>query len=164
MKNIFKYILIFCCALGFSQDDLATLLDQFNNESIPYISVQELAMPSRDAIILDAREQKEFDVSHLKGAIHVGYEAFNLDIVRDQVKDKSQNIVVYCTLGVRSEDIAEKIKAAGYTNVQNLYGGIVEWKNKDFKVFNPEGKETEKVHVCNEYWSKWLTKGEKVYE
>jgi len=71
---------------------------------------------------------------------------------------------VYCSLGIRSEDIAEKLKKAGYNNVLNLYGGIFEWKNKDFTVYNSEGTQTEKIHTFSKEWSKWLTKGIKVYE
>ena len=161
-------ILFFICVCfsvsSFSQETLSELLKKHNNQSIPYISVQELAMPKTEAIVLDARELSEFEVSHLKNAIYIGYSKFQIDSIQDKIKDKDQIIVVYCSLGIRSEDIAEKLKSSGYTNVLNLYGGIFEWKNKDFKVFNSEEKETDNIHVFNELWSKWLTKGTKIYE
>ena len=69
--------------------------------------------------------------------------------------------MVYCTLGVRSEDIAEQLKKAGYKNTYNLFGGIIEWKNNGHKVFNETGEETKKFHVSSKFWSKWLLKGEK---
>ena len=72
--------------------------------------------------------------------------------------------MVYCSLGIRSEDVAEKLKKAGYTNVLNLYGGIFEWKNNDFTIYDSEEKETENVHTFDEAWSKWLTKGIKIYD
>ena len=78
-------------------------------------------------------------------------------------KDKNAKIVVYCSLGIRSEDVAEQIMKAGYTNVYNLYGGIFEWKNKDQKVVNEKGKATENVHAFNKEWGKWLKKGKKIY-
>jgi len=71
--------------------------------------------------------------------------------------------VVYCSVGVRSEIIAHRIIEKGYTNVYNLYGGIFEWKNNGFQVMDTLGNTTEKVHTYNKEWSKWLTKGEKVY-
>ena len=40
------------------------------------------------------------------------------------------HIIVYCSIGVRSEDIGEKLKELGYTKILNLYGGIFDWKNK----------------------------------
>ena len=121
-------------------------------------------MPKTRALILDAREKNEFEVSHIKGAIHIGFEKFDLQKTLRKIKNKSQPIVVYCTLGVRSEDIAEKLKEAGYTDVKNLYGGIVEWKNNDFRVYDTNEEQTENVHVCNVYWSQWLLKGVKIYD
>ncbi|MEO8232899.1 MAG: rhodanese-like domain-containing protein, partial [Ignavibacteriota bacterium] len=45
-----------------AQKTLDELLNQYNTTHVPYISVQELAMPKTDAIILDAREPEEFQV------------------------------------------------------------------------------------------------------
>lgn len=163
MKSLF---LIFISILSFnvtSQESLSELLKKSNTESVPYISVQELAMPKTKAILLDARELNEFNVSHIKNAIHVGYDFFDINEAQKKLNDKSATIVVYCSLGIRSEDVAEQLKKVGYTNVFNLYGGIFEWKNKDRKVYNSEKKTTEKVHAFSEEWGKWLTKGERVY-
>lgn len=113
-------------------------------------------------VILDAREKIEYDVSHLPEAIFVGYSNFSEDEVSKRFKDKSASIVVYCSIGIRSENIASKLQKAGYTNVSNLYGGIFEWKNTDFKVFS-NGKETNKVHTFSKNWAKYLEKGEKIY-
>ena len=164
MKNLVLYILFGVTLCINAQESLSELLKQYNTHSVPYISIQELAMPKTDVIILDAREISEFTVSHLKNAIHVGYNNFQLDSVQHNIPDKNAHIVVYCSLGIRSEDIAEKLKNAGYTSVSNLYGGIFEWKNNDFKVYNSEEQETDKIHVGHEFWGKWLRKGEKVYE
>jgi len=143
---------------------MSDLLKKHNTKSIPYISVQELAMPKTEAIILDAREPKEYETSHIKNAIHIGYNNFNVETVSRIIKNKDEQIVVYCSLGIRSENIAKKLKKAGYNNVYNLYGGIFEWKNKDFNVYNSEGTETENIHVFSKKWNQWLTKGVKVYE
>ncbi len=164
MKTKTFYIFLSFSLLGFSQKPLSELLKKHNNESVPYISVQELAMPKTNAILLDARELREYEVSHLKDALHVGYDEFNLENVSKQLNNKDQIIVVYCSLGIRSEDIAEQLKNEGYTNIFNLYGGIFEWKNNDFKIYNSENNETDKVHVFSEKWSKWLLKGIKIYD
>lgn len=164
--RVFFVILVSCCFAfqANAQKTLDELLNQYNTNRAPYMSVQELAMPKTDAIILDAREQKEFEVSHLKEAIFVGYNNFNLEQTTLQLRDKQQTIVVYCSLGIRSETIADKLIKAGYTNVFNLYGGIFEWKNNDFSIFDSRGKETNNVHVFSKTWDKWLLKGNKVYE
>lgn len=164
MKILIIYILILLSYSSFSQETLAELLDKYNNQSVPYISVDELAELKSKTIILDAREQVEFNISHLKNAICVGYDNFNLDALTEQLPDKNTKIVVYCSLGIRSEDIAEKLKKSGYTNVFNLYGGIFEWKNNEFPVYNFEDNETQNVHVFSKAWSLWLLKGKKVYD
>lgn len=163
MKTLAFIILSLIGSLGFSQNNLSNLLKHHNFHNIPYISVQELAMPKTKAIILDAREIKEFNVSHLKNALFVGYSNFKIDAIQNQVPNKNKTIVVYCSLGIRSEIIANKLKKVGYTNVFNLYGGIFEWKNSNFKVYNSEGKETNLVHTFSKGWSKWLKKGVKAF-
>lgn len=166
MKNLITYIFLFFSGILIcnAQDSLSELLKKHNSESIPYISVQELAMPKTEVILLDARETEEYNVSHLETAIHVGYDDFDINSVTKQIKDKSAVIVVYCSLGVRSEDIGEQLKKAGYTNIFNLYGGIFEWKNKGYSVYNSEEKLTEDVHAFSKTWSKWLLKGNKIYD
>ena len=164
MKLRLLFISIIISSLGFSQDDLSKLLKKYNQESIPYISVRELAISKTSAVLLDAREPEEFAVSHLKNAICVGYEDFNLKTVTNSIKNKDQEIVVYCSLSIRSEDIAIKLKKEGYKNVKNLFGGIFEWKNNDFPLYNSSSKLTDEVHTFSKEWSPWLTKGVKVYE
>ncbi|QMU63421.1 MAG: rhodanese-like domain-containing protein [Flavobacteriaceae bacterium] len=161
-KLIFIFVLL--SKSTYSQNELRSLLKKYNTENIPYISVDSLKKITEDIILLDAREKKEFDVSHLKDALFVGYEKFDIRKTMNMIPDKKSKIVVYCSLGVRSEDVAEKLKKTGYIHVFNLYGGIFEWKNNDNKVFTSKNIETEKVHTCTAEWSKWLLKGEKVYE
>jgi rhodanese-related sulfurtransferase len=163
MKTSILYLFTFCSFLGFSQESLDDLLKQYNKNTVPYISVQELAMPKTDAIILDAREESEYNVSHLKGALFVGYDNFNLEQTTQKIKDKDQAIVVYCSLGIRSETIANRLKKAGYTNVKNLYGGIFEWRNNNFDVYDSQNKKTDSIHAFSKSWGKWLIKGIKVY-
>lgn len=161
---IFILILFSVIHIGFSQETLSELLEKYNTHKIPYISVEELAMPKSQALILDAREFNEYQVSHIKNAIFVGFNSFNLQQTTLELNNKHQPIVVYCSLGIRSEDIAKKLKKAGYTKVYNLYGGIFEWKNKGFSVYNSSETKTEKIHAFSPEWSKWLTSGQKIYD
>jgi rhodanese-related sulfurtransferase len=138
------------------------LLKSMLKESVPTISVAELAKQKTENIVfLDAREKNEFDVSHLKNAKWVGYDDFELSRVANVPKDKE--IVIYCSIGVRSEKIGEKLQKAGYTNVKNLYGSIFEWVNEGNTVYDSYNRPTNKVHAYNKKWGIWLKKGEKVY-
>ena len=80
MKQVLFLIFTLLSIVGFSQETLSELLTIQNTKGIPYITVQELAMPKTKAIILDARELEEYNVSHIKKAIFVGYNSFFLNI------------------------------------------------------------------------------------
>ncbi|GAB4160085.1 MAG: hypothetical protein Tsb0033_15540 [Winogradskyella sp.] len=164
MKKKVFYIFLLLSGTAFPQQTLTELLKKYNNENTPYISVEELAMPKTNTIILDARELREYEVSHLKDALYVGYDEFDLKNTIKQLNNKDQMIVVYCSLGIRSEDIAEQLIEKGYTNVFNLFGGIFEWKNKGFSVYDNNNQPTENVHAFSKEWSKWLLKGNKIYD
>ncbi|CAM1343089.1 rhodanese-like domain-containing protein [Tenacibaculum amylolyticum] len=165
MKNVLLFFSFLLLQTSFSQESLKRVLKKYNSESVPYISVTDLKKDQENVVLLDTREPQEFNVSHLKNALIVGYDHFNLTKTLQKLpKDKSSKIVVYCSLGIRSEDIGEQLLKAGYTNVYNLYGGIFEWKNNGYSLINNQKKTTEKVHAFNKEWGKWLTKGIKVYE
>lgn len=136
---------------------LKTLLSH-NVSEVSVVKAKEM----KRALFLDARELNEFQVSHINNARHVGYDKFDLTSLKDV--DKNQQIVVYCSVGYRSEKIAEKLVQAGYTNVQNLYGGIFEWVNESLPVVNNQGNQTDRVHAYSKSWGIWLNKGTKVYE
>ncbi|WP_406684870.1 rhodanese-like domain-containing protein [Seonamhaeicola sp. MEBiC1930] len=164
MQKVLVFLMVLIASLSYSQKKLDQLLKKYNTESIPYIYVNELKSYPEDIILLDARESKEYAISHLKDAIFIGYDFFNLDSTCQKIPNKDSKIIVYCSLGIRSEDIAEKLKKAGYNNIFNLYGGIFEWKNQSNPVYNSEGYETNEVHTFSKEWSKWLKQGQKIYE
>ena len=166
MKNKFLYIFIILLSVTTNaQKTLDATLKKYNKNNVSYISVTELRMLQAQAnvLILDSRELKEFTVSHIENATNVGYDHFSIENFTEKHPNKNEEIVVYCTLGIRSEIIADKLIKAGYKNVKNLYGGICEWKNKDFKVLDSTQAETENIHTFSKEWSKWLTKGKPVY-
>ena len=116
----------------------------------------------KDIIILDTRSPEEFDVSHIPGATMIDYGSFSKSDVKNVEKDAE--VIVYCSVGYRSERIGEKMQKMGFTNVKNLYGGIFDWKNQDKEVLNKNQQPTDRVHTYNKPWSQWLYKGIKVYD
>ncbi len=138
----------------------SAMLKALLSHNVKEIGVKE-ARNDSTAVFLDAREKKEYDVSHLKNATWVGYDDFNMNRVKGISKDKK--IIVYCAVGYRSEKITEKLTKAGYANVINVVGGIFEWKNLGYPVVDNTGKETEKIHAYSKTWGIWLNSGEKVY-
>jgi rhodanese-related sulfurtransferase len=110
--------------------------------------------------VLDTREKEEFETSHLQNAKWVGYETFELKNIQNL--DKNKPVLVYCTVGARSQDIGQRLKDAGFKQVYNLYGGIIHWSNEKKPLFK-DNLPTKKVHTYNRVWSVWLNNGEKVF-
>ena len=148
-----------------AQNEIEAALDNYADGSVEYISTDELEQlisNDQNIQILDTRKKEEFEVSHLKNAIHVGYKNFEIEQCEDQL-NKNQPIIVYCSIGVRSEEIGEKLKTAGFENVKNLRGGLFKWFNENHKITDKRGKPTHHIHGYNEKWSRFLKRGEIVY-
>lgn len=157
------YIILFCSAICHGQTtEFDAMIDSTLQKTVPFITSDNLLENYENYTILDSREINEYNISHLKKAIHVGYDNFNMNTTSKKLSLNTP-IVVYCSVGYRSEKIAEKLIKKGY-KVYNLYGGIFDWKNKKNTVINTSNIETNKVHCYNEEWSKWLVNGEKVYD
>jgi 3-mercaptopyruvate sulfurtransferase SseA len=71
----------------------------------------------------------------------------------------SATIVLYCSVGMRSEKIGKKLLEAGYKNVYNLYGSLFEWVNQGKPVYKKNGVQTSEIHTYSESWSRWLSRG-----
>ena len=128
---------------------------------VPEIGAAEAYKNAPDYIFLDSRERKEFNVSHINGALWIGYDDFEIKRVARIPKDKK--IIVYCSVGTRSEKISNKLIANGYKYVSNMYGGIFEWVNQNYPVYTNQNKPTKMVHAYNRSWGIWLRNAEKVY-
>ncbi len=137
------------------------MLETMYRKTVPLVSVAALKkMP--DVVLLDTRSKAEYAVSHLPNARWVGYDDFGLERVRGI--PKQANVVLYCSVGYRSERIGEKLAAAGYQHVHDLYGSLFAWVNAGNPVVDRQGKPTRRVHAYSRLWGVWLNRGEKVYE
>lgn len=125
-------------------------------------AVSEMLSRGEQVALLDAREKQEFEVSHIPNSRFVGHNDFELE--RLEGISKSDTIVVYCSVGKRSEDIARKISQAGYSNVYNYFGGIFDWTNRGFPVVNTSNEKTSCVHPYSKVWGIWVNNLEKCYE
>lgn len=79
-----------------------------------------------DYIIVDAREQYEYDEGHIKDAIVIPYTEIEAK-AEEMLPDKEQLILVYCRSGRRSKIAAQSLANMGYTNVKE-FGGIIDWQ------------------------------------
>ena len=133
---------------------------------IDHISADSLAhwLVSSDAqtpVLLDVREKKEYDVSHLPGAIQINPNAKRFKQLADLPKNTP--IVAYCSVGYRSSELARRLKKAGFTNVSNLEGSIFTWANEAHPVFL-DSTEVYGVHPYNAVWGQLLQPKLRKYE
>ena len=144
--------------------DYKEKLESLYNHTVPLINTVDLSTETKQdssLVLLDIRSDEEYAVSHLAGARKIDYDDFEKKDVQDIPLDAM--IVVYCSVGYRSEKVGEQLLDMGFTNVRNLYGGIFQWKNEGFEVVNSTSIATDSVHTYNKSWSKWLVNGVKVY-
>jgi len=143
--------------------DFNRKVNKMLNYSVDVISVTDLKDSLDNYTLLDARELNEYLVSRIPGALHFGYDNPKWDLL--DMLDKDSKIVVYCSIGYRSEKIGEKLLKQGFTQVQNLYGSIFEWANQGCDLEGPRKRQTNRVHTYNKKWSQWVLNEavEKVY-
>lgn len=140
------------------------LLEKMYRKTVPLITVSQAAAlqaGSKQVFFLDTREQEEYQVSHIRDAVWVGYKDFSLRRVAGIPRQTP--VIVYCSVGYRSEKIGEKLLQAGFTDVHNLYGSIFEWVNQGQPVYKTPTQSTTRVHAYSRSWGRWLTRGTKVY-
>jgi len=154
---------VFIANVSYAQKTFDEHVRSHYEGSVELIYADELgnAMSSENIYLLDTRTKEEFEVSHIEGAQFVDYDGFKKADVKDI--PKNAKVVVYCSIGYRSERIGEKMKKMGFEDVSNLYGGIFDWKNTDHEVVNDLDQPTDSVHTYNFIWSMWLKNGIKVY-
>jgi len=140
------------------------LLRTIYHHTVPTVPVAKLAKELRQPkppLLLDTRTPAEFRVSHLAGAHFVDFDSVPTAQFADL--DRAQPVVVYCSVGLRSERLGERLHALGFRHVRNLYGGLFEWVNEGHPVVNAAGV-TADVHPYSVFWGSWLRRGRKVYE
>ena len=93
---------------------------------IPQDEAKRIMDEESDYIIVDAREQSEYDEGHIKGAIVIPYTEIEQK-AEEILPDKEQLILVYCRSGRRSKIAAQSLANMGYTNVKE-FGGIIDWQ------------------------------------
>ena len=94
-------------------------------EQITAEEAKKIMDSGEEHIILDTREQDEYDEGHIPNAILIPYTEIE-NKAEEMLPDKDKMILVYCRSGRRSKIAAEALSQLGYTNVKE-FGGIIDW-------------------------------------
>ena len=82
-------------------------------------------------VLVDVREDREFEADHISGAVHLGKGIIERD-VEAKYPALDTPLVLYCGGGFRSALAADNLQKMGYTNVISMDGGIREWREKNY--------------------------------
>jgi sulfur-carrier protein adenylyltransferase/sulfurtransferase len=105
--------------------------------SVPTVGLREASeLIGGDTVFLDVREQGEWDLGHLPGAVHVPRGSLESRI-EQVIPDRSSRIVAYCASGNRSAFAAQTLTDLGYRQVENLIDGFVDWERNGYPVVVP---------------------------
>ena len=104
--------------------------DKENDQGAVYVNItaeeaKEIMDTEEGYVILDVREQDEYDAGHISGAILIPFTQIEAK-ANEMLPDKDQLILVYCRSGRRSKIAAEALAELGYTNIKE-FGGIIDW-------------------------------------
>lgn len=83
-------------------------------------------MDSQDVIILDVREQDEYDSGHIPGAVLLPVGTIDETTAAEVIPEKDSTVLVYCRSGNRSKTASSELAELGYTNIYE-FGGINTW-------------------------------------
>ena len=129
MKKIVSIILICLMMTACTQNTPEETMKETTNQPAYMNITQEEAKKIMDSqtgyVILDVREQDEFDAGHIPGAILIPYGSIE-EKAPSMLPDKEQLILVYCRSGRRSKIAAQSLEKMGYTNIKE-FGGIIDW-------------------------------------
>lgn len=134
-----------------TQEKLDAIEDQYAGYKKGFPNVPEIepdalaeALENDEVVLVDTREPREWDVSHIPGAITQA----EFEKRSDGLKDRP--IVTYCTIGYRSGQFAKRLIEQGF-DASNLHGSILAWVHAGHPVINESG-ETKRVHVYGPQW------------
>jgi rhodanese-related sulfurtransferase len=106
-------------------------------------------------VLLDARTADEFAVSHLRGAQLASDVVSAMSVLKST--DPDTPVVVYCSVGYRSSQLAEELIARGYSSVFNLEGSLFQWANEGRPVYRDDVP-VQPIHPYDARWGRLLDK------
>lgn len=162
MRTFTAYALcVLALQLGCSEEQTWQAVEQMIETTfpkVPTITTDSLAERFADStatrpILLDTRSPEEYAVSHLPGARRIDPSATTFPSL--DTLSKEHPVVVYCSVGYRSAQIASRLRKQGFRSVANLEGSIFRWANEGRPVVRDDTP-VRAVHPYDETWGTLL--------
>ena len=108
-----------------------------SNPSATDLSVSEFTgkVAEQGIVTLDVRTPGEFNEGHIEGAQLIDFQSGNFEN-EIAALDKTKTYAVYCRSGNRSGQAVKVMREAGFKNLYNLNGGVIDWANAGLPLVN----------------------------
>lgn len=164
---LFKTFLLMACGVSAQQqpkhvsvesEAYEKKLNSLLSFTVPVLDVNEahkLLNEDAQVFVYDVREPAEYEVSHISGAERI--TSMSDVTAANHAPSMTDTIIVYCSVGYRSERFGEKLQKAGFSHVYNIYGSLFEWANRGYTLVNSQGTPVKTIHGYSRRWSQWVT-------
>ena len=125
MKRILPLFLLLLLLLTGCGGNTSNTSSEINYQQISQEEAKEM-MDTQDVIILDVREQDEYDSGHIPGAVLLPVGTIDEETAAEVIPEKDSTVLVYCRSGNRSKTASSALAELGYTNIYE-FGGINTW-------------------------------------
>mgnify|MGYP000005832839 CR=1 FL=1 len=102
-------------------------------KSINSTELKTMLENNEELVLIDCREQEEWDEGHIKGAKFIPLSKFP-EIYANDLKDKEANLVLQCRSGRRSLNACQFLLGEDFENLTNLEDGILGWQNNGYEI------------------------------
>jgi rhodanese-related sulfurtransferase len=142
-------------------------LESLYRGTVPLLKPEDAAArldADPSVIVIDVRSEAERSVSFIPGSRFVDFASWRPAELAALPRDTP--VVLYCAVGYRSERAGEDLLDAGFTEVFNLYGGIIEWYNRGLPLEAAQDVPAARppVHGYRPRWGKYVRDGNVTYE
>lgn len=105
---------------------------------------------NKDILIIDARNPKEYNYSHIPGSVNIYFKKINKKIIYPYKStidnifkdvDLRKYIIIYCGAGLRSSIFARELKKKGFENVNLLEKGLYNWIHNKYIICNTDSND-----------------------
>ena len=120
MKRMIPFLLVFLLLTGCGGNTSDGSYEQITQEE-----AKEM-MDTQEVIILDVREQDEYDSGHIPGAVLLPVGTIDETTAAQVIPEKDSTVLVYCRSGNRSKTASAALADLGYSNIYE-FGGINTW-------------------------------------
>lgn len=165
VTGVFAAVLTACSGASSSDLDevhrsIETRFDQISHLDADVFS----EFSGNDYVVFDVREKREYEVSHIDGAVWIDPDISAQDFMeRYGPQSTGKDLVFYCSVGERSSRLAQRVSEMDNTGfkVYNLEKGIFGWHNDGRNLMQGE-KATDKIHPYDEKWGRLIDRQDKI--